>query len=38
MIVSGASLGGTAVQEVMILDPEGVPVSRDTEDIRDITE
>lgn len=34
MIVSGASLGSTPVQEAMILDPDGVPIARDTEDIR----
>lgn len=33
MIFNGASLGETAVQEAMILDPAGVPVARDTEDI-----
>ncbi len=33
LIVSGAALGKTAVQEAMILDPQGVPVARDTEDI-----
>ena len=35
MIVSGASLGQTAVQEVMILDPDGIPIARDSEDIRE---
>ena len=35
MIVSGASLGGTAVQEIMILDPDGIPLARDSEDIRE---
>ena len=35
MIVSGASLGGTAVQEVMILDADGIPIARDSEDIRE---
>lgn len=34
MIVSGASLGATPIQEAMILDPNGVPIARDTEDIR----
>lgn len=34
MISSGASLGGTAIQEAMILDPDGVPISRDTEDLK----
>lgn len=37
MIVSGESLGNTAVQEAMILNPEGIPIARDTEDIRDVT-
>jgi hypothetical protein len=35
MIVNGASLGGTAVQEIMILDPDGIPIVRDSEDIRE---
>jgi hypothetical protein len=35
LIISGASLGKTAIQEAMILDPAGIPVARDTEDIRD---
>ena len=38
LIISGASLGLTPIQEVMILDPEGVPVARDTEDIRTASE
>jgi hypothetical protein len=37
MIVSGESLGNTPVQEAMILNPEGIPIARDTEDIRDIS-
>lgn len=36
LIISGESLGQTPVQEAQILDPQGVPVARDTEDIRDI--
>lgn len=36
MIVSGESLGSTPVQEAMILDPDGIPVARDTEDIRGV--
>jgi len=36
MIVSGESLGNTPVQEAQILDPQGVPIARDTEDIRDL--
>ena len=36
MIVSGESLGNTPVQEALILDPNGIPVARDTEEIRDI--
>ena len=35
-IASGASVGATPVQEAMILDPNDVPVARDTEDIRDV--
>jgi hypothetical protein len=32
-MTSGASLGATAIQEAMILDPDGVPIARDTEDL-----
>ena len=35
LIISGASIGTTAIQEAMILDPNGIPVSRDTEDLRE---
>ena len=35
LIASGASIGTAAIQEAMILDPNGVPVSRDTEDLRE---
>ena len=35
LIISGATLGVTPIQEIMILDPDGIPVARDTEDIRD---
>lgn len=34
MIASGATLEKTDIQEVMILDPSGIPIARDTEDIR----
>lgn len=34
VIANGASLGTAAIQEVMILNPEGIPVARDTDDIR----
>lgn len=34
LIVSGATLGQTPIQEAMILDPRGMPIARDTEDIR----
>ncbi len=34
MMISGESLGTTPVQEALILDPAGVPIVRDTEDIR----
>lgn len=34
MIASGATLGITPIQEAMILDPNGVPIARDTEDLR----
>ena len=33
LLVNGASIGATAIQEEMILDPGGVPVARDTEDL-----
>ena len=35
VIASGASLGKTAIQEIMILDPDGIPISRDPEDLKD---
>ena len=34
LIISGESLGKTPVQEAIILDPNGIPVARDTEDLR----
>lgn len=37
-IASGESLGQTPIQEAMILDPDGVPIARDTEDIRPFEE
>lgn len=33
VMISGASLGKIAIQEMFILDPQGVPIARDTEDI-----
>ncbi len=36
VIASGASLGGTAIQEIMLLDPDGIPIARDTEDLSDV--
>jgi hypothetical protein len=36
IIISGESLGQTPVQEAMILNPEGIPIARDTEDIKGI--
>lgn len=36
LIASGESLGNTAVQETLILDPNGVPVARETEDIKGV--
>ncbi len=36
LIISGESLGKTAIQEVMILDAAGIPVARDTEDIKEV--
>lgn len=38
IIVSGESLHRTSVQEAMILDPEGIPIARDTEDLRPFEE
>jgi len=37
LIISGATMGETAIQEVMIVDPDGIPIARDTEDIREIS-
>jgi hypothetical protein len=34
LIISGESLGKTPIQEALILDQEGMPVARDTEDLR----
>ena len=34
LIASGATLHQTHIQEAMILNPEGVPIARDTEDLR----
>lgn len=34
LIVSGASLGETAIQEALILNSEGIPIARDTEDMK----
>ena len=34
MIASGATFLKTDIQEAIILDPEGVPIARDTEKIR----
>ena len=36
LIISGESLGTTPMQEAMILNPDGHPIARDTEDIRDV--
>ena len=38
LIISGATLGKTPIQEAMILDPAGIPIARDIEDIRDTGE
>lgn len=38
MMASGESLGQTPVQEIWILDPAGVPIARDTEDLRPFEE
>jgi hypothetical protein len=35
LIISGASLGKTPIQEAMILNPDGIPIARDSEDIRE---
>jgi len=34
VITSGAKLHQKHIQETMILNPEGVPIARDTEDLR----
>lgn len=34
MIASGATSHKVNIQEAMILNPEGIPIARDTEDIR----
>ena len=36
VMVNGASIGETAIQEILILNPEGVPVARDSHDLGDI--
>jgi len=36
VMVNGASIGETAIQEILILDPTGVPVGRDSQDLGDI--
>jgi hypothetical protein len=36
LIISGELLGKTPIQEVMILDPDGIPIARDTEYIKGI--
>lgn len=35
LMISVESLGATPIQEAMILNPEGITIARDTEDIRD---
>ena len=34
LMFSGASLGNTAIQEALILDPADIIIARDTEDLR----
>ncbi|MFD2943401.1 hypothetical protein [Flavobacterium notoginsengisoli] len=34
IIISGATLHKTNIQEAMILDPKGIPIARDTEDTK----
>ena len=34
LMVSGESLGETPVEEALIIYPNGIPIARDTEDIR----
>lgn len=34
LVINGESLGATAIQEAIILDPDGIPIARDTEDLR----
>lgn len=35
MMISGESLGSTAVQEALIVNPTGVPIARDSQDIKE---
>ena len=34
LMINGESLGTTAIQEALILNPEGMVIARDTEDMR----
>lgn len=34
IMTSGESLGKTPVQETLIIDPNGIPIARDTEDLK----
>jgi len=33
LIINGENLGQTPVQEALILDPQGIPIARDVEDL-----
>jgi hypothetical protein len=36
VMINGASIGEVAIQEVLILNPDGVPIARDSDDLGDI--
>jgi hypothetical protein len=36
VMINGASIGEVAIQEILILNPEGVPIARDSQDLGDI--
>lgn len=36
VMINGASIGEVAIQEILILNPDGVPIARDSQDLGDI--
>jgi len=36
LIISGDTIGSTAIQEAIILDTEGIPIAQDSEDLREV--